>query len=90
RATIAAVAAGVVLLVPGALAQVAVMAVAALLGRAMLRTAPAAEHVALPIAVDRRFGALLLVLFAALLVLLPLAARAWAGQALALTDAFYR
>ncbi|WP_064575571.1 chromate efflux transporter [Cupriavidus gilardii] len=90
RATIAAVAACVVVLVPGALAQLTVMAVAALLGRAMLKTAPAAEHDPLPIAVGRRLGALLLLLFAALLVLLPLAARTWPGQALALIDAFYR
>ncbi len=90
RATIAAVAACVVVLVPGALAQIMVMAVAALLGRAMLKTAPAAEHDPLPIAAGRRLGALLLLLFAALLVLLPLAAQTWPGQALALTDAFYR
>ncbi|KAA6123027.1 chromate efflux transporter [Cupriavidus cauae] len=90
RATIAAVAACVVVLVPGPLAQVAVMAAAALLGRALLKTAPAGEHEALPIAVDRRLGALMLSIFAALLALLPLAAQTWPGQALALIDAFYR
>lgn len=90
RATIAAVAACVVVLVPGALAQVAAMAVAALVGRTLLKTVPVEDHGVLPIAVDRGLGALLLSIFVALLALLPLAAQAWPGQALALTDAFYR
>jgi chromate transporter len=38
----------------------------------------------------QRSGALLLIVFAALLVLLPLAAQWWPGRGLALFDAFYR
>jgi chromate transporter len=44
----------------------------------------------LPIAVSRRLAAALLVLFAVLLIALPILLRIWPNQALALTDAFFR
>ncbi|EER60738.1 Chromate transporter, partial [Acidovorax delafieldii 2AN] len=48
--------------------------------------APEGLHVPL----RRRTGAVLLAVFAALLALLPLAARLWPGPLLAMVDAFYR
>jgi len=44
----------------------------------------------LQVPLRRRTGALLLMAFAALLVLLPLAVRLWPGSLLAMVDAFYR
>ncbi|MFZ2859247.1 chromate transporter, partial [Acidovorax sp.] len=44
----------------------------------------------LHVPLHRRTGAVLLVAFAALLVLLPLAVRLWPGSLLAMVDAFYR
>jgi chromate transporter len=49
-----------------------------------------ASHDPLPIAVSRRLAAALLVLFAVLLIALPILLRIWPNQALALTDAFFR
>lgn len=74
--------------------QVAVMLAAGCIGWALFgRNAPAAHGPAdapLPLPLSRRGGAVLLALFAVLLVLLPLAAPAGPGQFWALVDAFYR
>lgn len=90
RIGFAAVAASVVLLFPGAATQLAVMAVAAWLGYRVLPGADGRPDDRLPIAVGRRAGAALLALFAALLLLLPLAASLWPARWLAVVDAFYR
>ncbi len=82
------------LLWPGVVGQVGAMLVAALAGlalwgRAGAMPAPPSQG-GLAAGVQPRTGALLLAAFAALLVLLPLAARAWPQGWLVLADAFYR
>ncbi|QYY24001.1 chromate efflux transporter [Diaphorobacter sp. MNS-0] len=82
------------LLWPGVVGQVGAMLVAALAGlalwgRAGAMPAPPSEG-GLAAGVRPRTGALLLAACAALLVLLPLAARAWPQGWLVLADAFYR
>ena len=82
------------LLWPGVVGQVGAMLVAALAGlalwgRASAMPAPPSQG-GLAAGVRPRTGALLLAAFAALLVLLPLAARAWPQGWLVLADAFYR
>ena len=82
------------LLWPGVVGQVGAMLVAALAGlglwgRAGAMPAPPSQG-GLAAGVRPRTGALLLAAFAALLVLLPLAARAWPQGWLVLADAFYR
>ena len=98
RVTLMALAACAVLLWPGVGAQVGVMLVAGVAGwwlfgrgRAVAPdAAPQPADDALRVPVRRRTGAALLLAFAALLVLLPLATRWWPGTLLALFDAFYR
>ncbi|WP_287985145.1 chromate efflux transporter, partial [Diaphorobacter sp.] len=82
------------LLWPGVVGQVGAMLVAALAGlglrgRAGAMPAPPSQG-GLAAGVRPHTGALLLTAFAALLVLLPLAARAWPQGWLVLADAFYR
>jgi chromate transporter len=92
RATLAVVAAAIVLALPSALGQVGAIAVGAVAGVTLLRGggdgAPAAAP--LTLGVSRATGALLLALFFALLIGLPLAAAAFPSPALARFDAFYR
>lgn len=90
RASIAVVAALVVIGTAGSLGQVAAIVLGAVAGLWLCRGAPATTVGHLTFPVTRRFGAVLLAVFLALLVLLPVAARASASQALALIDAFYR
>ncbi|MBS0610669.1 MAG: chromate efflux transporter [Proteobacteria bacterium] len=78
---------------PGVAGQLGTLLLAALVGLALWGRGgamPAAPAHAGPSVMRRRTGALLLALFAALLMLLPLAARVWPQPALALADAFYR
>ena len=95
RITVAIAAAMTALAWTGALAQVAIIAVGALLGLSWLprpgedagtRRAAAA----VPGGVSRRAGALLLTVFASLLVALPLAREATGAQAVGVADSFYR
>jgi chromate transporter len=90
RATIAVAATAIVLLVPVSWAQVAAIALGALAGVVVCRNSGAAPsgHLAPP--VGRGVGIAALLLFFALLLLLPVAALAVGNQALALFDAFYR
>lgn len=90
RATLAAIAAGIVLLVPAAWAQVAVMAAAGLIGWRWLPAQDAAGRDWIAVPVRRPLGAALLFLFAALLAVLPVAASLWPDASLALFDVFYR
>jgi len=98
RVTLMALSACAVLLWPGVWAQVGVMLVAGgvgwwLFGRggaALPAHAPSLAEDGLHVPVRRRTGAVLLLMFAALLVLLPLAVSLWPGMLLALFDAFYR
>jgi chromate transporter len=90
RASIAGVAALVVLLGASAFSQLAAILLGAVLGAWLCRQAGAvrAEHT--PIEVSRRVGVIALVAFFALLLGLPIL-RALAGsQAIAMMDAFYR
>jgi chromate transporter len=91
RATLAVSAAVIVLLAPGAWAQIAAIALGAIAGMTLLRDGAApVDHVDLPPRVSRRAGALMLLAFLALLIGLPLAAAAVPDQTLKLVDAFYR
>lgn len=90
RATIALAAVLLVAFVAGSWGQVGALALGALAGLKFCRGAPAAAvgHLAFP--VSRRVGAACLILFAALLLLLPLLTRGLGSGGLALFDAFYR
>jgi len=96
RVTLMVLAACAMLLWPGVWAQVGVMLLAGAVGwwlwgrKATLASAVQGAHEALPVRLGQRTGAALLIVFAALLVLLPLAAQWWPGRGLALFDAFYR
>jgi chromate transporter len=90
RATMAVVAAIIVLAVPSAWGQVGAIALGGIVGVAWLRAAAPSEHAALPLNVSRRTGALLLAIFFILLIALPLVAATTSSQAVKLFDAFYR
>ena len=97
RVTLMALACCGVLLVPGVWGQVGTMLLAAsagwwLFGRGRAAAPEAALDASegLHVPLRRRTGAVLLAVFAALLALLPLAARLWPGSLLAMVDAFYR
>ncbi len=90
RVTIAAVAACATLLWPTAWGQVGMITSAAVVGWLVFKPVQDASHDPLPIAVSRRLAAALLVLFAVLLIALPILLRIWPNQALALSDAFFR
>jgi len=90
RATVAAVAAIVILALPSAWSLVGVILAGGLVGVARLRTAPPSDHVSLPLPMSRRTGAAMLVIFFALLAGLPLLAAATSSHTIKLIDAFYR
>jgi chromate transporter len=75
---------------PGTVMQLAVIALASVIGLAALRPSADTAHEPMTVPVGRRAGALWLLLFAALLLGLPLLAAALPSQALAMADAFYR
>ena len=81
RATLAVVAAAIVLAFPSAWGQV---------GATLLRGDAAAGHASLPLAVSRSVAVVALVVFFVLLIGLPLASAVVQSQSLALFDAFYR
>jgi chromate transporter len=90
RATLAVAAAALTLAWPGAATQVLVIALGALVGWRWLPHSEHEPHLPLAFPLSRRLGFLLLVLFFALLALLPLAAASGDRPALAVFDAFYR
>ena len=90
RIAIMALATGVLLLWPTALGQVSVIVGAGLIGLLLFKPTRDAAHQPLPIRVGHGVALLLLGLFFALLLGLPLLARVWPGQTLQLIDAFYR
>src|SRR5262245_1055860 len=90
RATMAAVAAVIVLAFPSAWGQVGAIVLGGIAGVLLLRGDAPADHDALPLTVSRATGATLLVIFFALLIGLPLLAAAIPVQTLKLIDAFYR
>ena len=90
RAAIALAAVVIVVSFAGSLAQVSAIALGALAGLWLCRgeTPPASGHLNFP--VTRFGGGIALVLFAALLLLTPVAVAATGSHALAMFDAFYR
>jgi chromate transporter len=90
RVTLMALAACIVLALPGAGVQVGVIAVGGLIGLARLRSEPVAVHAPLPVGLRRRSGVVWLALFFALLIGLPILARLLPVPALAVVDAFFR
>lgn len=90
RTAIAIVAALVVLVWPGAMGQVAVIAAAAVIGIGVITPARSAVHDPLPVPVSRRAGAALLGMFFGVLFGLPLLLAAWPHHLLAVVNAFYR
>ncbi|WP_210411612.1 chromate efflux transporter [Rhodoferax sediminis] len=90
RIGIALAGACIVLLWPTAAGQVGVIAAATVLGLLCFKPAQDGAHDALPVSVSRRTGAMLLGLFFALLLGLPLGLGVWPNQALAVVNAFYR
>jgi len=90
RATMAIVAAVIVLAFPTAWGQVGAIALGGIVGLFMLRTAPSDDHAALPLTVSRTTGGVMLAIFFILLIALPLLAAAIPDQTIRLVDAFYR
>ncbi|QUG90271.1 chromate efflux transporter (plasmid) [Pseudomonas putida] len=90
RITIMAAAACFVLLMPTALGQVGVIAIAAIIGLLLFKPQQDSVHDPLPIVVRRRIGLLWLTLFFALLMGLPLLSAVLPNQTLSMVDAFYR
>jgi chromate transporter len=90
RAGLALAAVALVTFVGGSFGQVAAIALGALAGLRLCRggTAPAAGALRFPI--GRRMGATLLIAFAVLLLIPPVAERVTGLQTIALFDAFYR
>ncbi|MFH1818065.1 MAG: chromate efflux transporter [Pseudomonadota bacterium] len=91
RVTFMAIAACVILAVPSAWGQVGVIAAAGVAGLLLFpRPQAATAHDPLPVTLSRRAGGLWLSLFFALLVGLPIWARLFPGQVVAMVDAFFR
>lgn len=90
RATLAIVTAVVALSWPTALGQIVPIVVAGLIGVRWFPGGSAAPAVPLRVPVSRRVGAAAWVIFAALLVLLPVVRQASSSQALAVFDSFFR
>jgi chromate transporter len=90
RATMAVAAMAIVLAFPSAWSQVVAIALGALFGLALLQSNVPADHASLPLKVSQTTGALLLIVFFALLIGLPLLAATLPAQGVKLFDAFYR
>jgi chromate transporter len=90
RATLAVVAACIVLAVPSSLGQIGAIVLGGVVGLLLPRGEIASAQGPLPLNVSRTVGAVLLVLFFVLLIGLPLMAAALPNQALKEFDAFYR
>jgi chromate transporter len=90
RAIIAAVAAAMALLLPGAWGQIGAILLGAVAGALLCRDDDGAPGGQLRFGVPRWVGAVCLAVFAVLLVGLPVAASVTGSQGLAVFDAFYR
>jgi chromate transporter len=90
RATLAVVAAVIVLAVPSAWGQIGAIIVGAVVGITVLRSNAPVDHVSIPLKMSRTAGIILLAIFFALLIGLPLLTVAVPSQSLKLLDAFYR
>src|SRR5690606_25703135 len=90
RIAIAVAAACTVLLLPVAWIQMVVIFLAGLLGRALIRPTATPSNSSTPSPVSHRLGLMLLAIFFALLIALPILANAAPSQLLAMVDVFYR
>lgn len=90
RAAIAVMAASIVLFIPNTLGQIAVISLGAVLGWWFLKPSISLPHTYLPTSLSRKTGATMLVLFAILLLILPMAATATGNYTTQLFDGFYR
>ena len=90
RISIMALAACFVLLMPSALAQVSVIAIAAIIGLLWFKPEKVMAHDPLPITVRRRTGLVWLFLFFLLLIGLPLLTALYPSQTLSMVDTFFR
>jgi chromate transporter len=90
RAPVALAAAAAALAFPSALTQIAIIAVAGIVGWALLRSPPTTTPVPMAVPIGRRVALACAALFLALLVVLPVARVATASGGLALFDSFYR
>ncbi len=90
RATLALVAAVVILLWPIAIVQIATIALAGLIGWRFLRGTQAVTYSPLPLALPRRLAISCLVLFFVLLFGLPVLRQVTQSQSIALFDTFFR
>ncbi len=93
RATLAIAAALIALAIPPSLGQIGAIVLGAIIGLTLLPKPPAAnaaEHAPLGLTLHRGIAVLAIVLFFALLLLLPTLAATIDSQALRLFDAFYR
>jgi chromate transporter len=90
RAAIALAAGAIVLLIPGAFAQIAAILLGSLAGLAICRHLPITKAGILKIKISPSVGASCLVSFAACLLAMPMAAAALGSHTLAVFNAFYR
>jgi chromate transporter len=90
RATLAVIAAIIVLAVPSSLGQIGAIVLGAIAGLTLLRGEIATGQAPLPLHVSRTLGTTLLVLFFVLLAGLPLVATMLPAQSVKEFDAFYR
>ena len=90
RGTLALLAAIAALVWSGGVAQVVIIAVAALIGLRLLPGSAPGATAPLMVPVGRRLGASMLILFFGLLLALPIARQFVGGQALAVFDSFFR
>ena len=90
RATLAIVAAAIVMVLPTSVAQIGAIVLGGIVGLFLFRTAPPADRASLPHPVSRGIAIAAIVLFFAILLALPFAVAAFPSHALQLFDAFYR
>jgi chromate transporter len=90
RATMAVIAAAIVLAVPNAWGQVGAILLGGIAGVLLLRSDTATDHASLPLNVSRATGTAMLTVFFVLLAGLPLLAAATSSQGVKLFESFYR
>jgi len=90
RATLAVIAAALVLAMPSAWGQIGAIALGAVVGLVLFRDAPPSDHVSMPHPVSRAVGLAAIFVFFAILIGLPLVVAAVPNHSLQLFEAFYR
>src|SRR5215468_9436946 len=90
RATLAVMAAALVLAIPGVWGQIGAILLGGLAGITVLRNGAPTDHVALPHAVSRTAAVAAIILFFAILFGLPLILAVFPNHAVRLFEAFYR